>query len=432
MTDKTDMIRVTTHGAGGEVGRSCIEINHAEKRILFDAGLKIDQDDIVLPSLPENLATVDAVFLSHAHLDHSGALPYFNANGLQSPIYANRMTKVISKMLLKDSWKIDMINNRDPSYKKTNITQALGLIKEVNYDVEYTKKELTFTYYDAGHIPGSASILLKLGDKKILYTGDINTQDTELLKGADFYTDLPAIDLMITESTYGDRIHPDRQKEIDRFLSTIHETIEKGGKVIIPTFAVGRAQEILLLLRDQQLDVPVYLDGMAVKITNHYLQLMTYIKDFHALDQAAQHTHFIQKNPQRREALTNRGIFITTSGMMDGGPVIEYLKKYYDDTTTAILLTGYQVETSNGARLLREGKVMLDGKEYSVRCHVDKFDFSAHIGKKALEQMITTIKPKHLMLVHGDPDALLNLKQLAEQDGVETTIATNDTEYEFS
>ena len=115
MTIRTIDMKIIVHGAGKEVGRSCIELNADGKRVLFDSGLKIDNDEILMPETPDDLATIDAVFLSHAHLDHSGALPFFTANGLSCPIYANTMTKVIAKILLKDSWKIDMINNRDPS-----------------------------------------------------------------------------------------------------------------------------------------------------------------------------------------------------------------------------------------------------------------------------------------------------------------------------
>ena len=184
-------MKIILHGAAKEVGRSCVEIQTKNNKVLFDAGIKIGLEGEGLegagseyPKISK-VSDVNLVLLSHAHLDHSGALPLFNYQGLKADIYCTSITKFLCKLLLKDSLKIEILNDRHPAYSKENVTNVLFQMINVKYNKEYIHNDCEFKYFDAGHIPGSASILLRVEGKTILYTGDYNTEESMLMPKAD-------------------------------------------------------------------------------------------------------------------------------------------------------------------------------------------------------------------------------------------------------
>lgn len=385
------------HGAGREVGRSCIEIDGT---YLLDAGLKITEHGTEFPSSfgPEK---IKAVLLSHAHLDHTGALPVLNHAGLTCPIYTTKVTRLTTEVLLDDSFHIELITHSHPGYSKDNIKNVLQHFRDVEYNKIYTiNKDLTVQFLDAGHIPGSASILLTYKKKRILYTGDINWQSTLLLNAASYK--LSDIDVMITETTYGDRNHPERRQTEETFLKVIKEVLAKDGSILLPSFAIGRAQEIMLLLGKENLDCSMYLDGMARKATDLYMSNPMFIKSAEALRKAKQRVHYITSELERKKILNEKCIIITTSGMVTGGPVMEYLKMMFFEPKNAILMTGYQGEGTNGRLLLQEKCAYVDGKKARWEGRIEHFDFSAHAGQSELVNAVKQIKPKALILNHGD------------------------------
>src|SRR3989338_3220831 len=298
------------HGAGREVGRSCIEIDNT---YLLDAGLKITEHGTEFPSSfgPEK---IKAVFLSHAHLDHTGALPVLNHAGLNCPVYTTRVTKLTTEVLLEDSFHIELITHSHPGYSKGNIENVLQNFRDVEYNKIYTlNKDTTVQFLDAGHIPGSASILLTYKKKRILYTGDINWQSTLLLNAASYK--LNDIDIMITETTYGDRNHPDRRQTEETFLKVIKEVLAKDGSILLPSFAIGRAQEMMLLLGKENLDCSMYLDGMARKATDLYMSNPMFIRSAAALQKAKQKVHYITSDFERKKVLNEKAIIIITFRM---------------------------------------------------------------------------------------------------------------------
>jgi putative mRNA 3-end processing factor len=250
--------------------------------------------------------------------------------------------------------------------------------------------------------------------------------DTELLNGAQ--TSFPKIDVMICEATYGDREHPSRQKEVKRFLDTVQDTVSFGGSVIIPAFAVGRAQEVLLMLAKRDFGVPVYLDGMAKKVTQLYLRHGRYLKSAEAMQDAFSRAAPVSGWRDRKDIVKQRAIVVTTSGMMDGGPVIDYMRHHYFDTKNAVLLTGYQAEGCNGRHMLETGRLRLDDEEVKVRCGVHKFDFSAHSGCEQLKRMIKNIKPKVLILQHGEERSVKNLAEWCDFCEVHTPSLDDEIE----
>ncbi len=405
-------MQFTFHGAAQEVGRSCVEVNTKNNNFLFDCGIKLTEDFSEYPKQVEQ-KNINAVFLSHAHLDHSGALPLFNYKGLNCPIYTNHITKQLSKLLLKDSLHIELLKEQHPAYSKENIYNVMDLMKHVPYKREQKFKDMVFQFQDAGHIPGSAMIKVKADNKGIVYTGDFNTVTSKLLKGAK--PKFGNVDVLITETTYGDRLHPSRTKELDNFLEVVKETVDNGASVLIPAFAVGRSQEVLLMLKDLKLKVPIYLDGMSTKVIRKFFNYPEYITNRSDLQKMVKKVKFVSKQKMRDQIVKEQGIFVTTSGMLDGGPIMSYLKHFYFDKDVALLLTGYQAEGTNGHLLMDQGNIYIDGNKIKVKCNVQKYDFSAHAGLNGLKQTVKRINPKHLILNHGDPSSIKSFAKWAEE-----------------
>ena len=397
-------MQFTFHGATQEVGRSCIEIDN---KFLLDAGLKITDHGNAYPSHFDP-RPIQAIFISHAHLDHTGALPLLNHDGLSCPIYLTKMTRLTSELLLDDSLHIELISHSHPGYGKKHILSVMQHYKDVVYNKVYNVNGATFQFLDAGHIPGSASILLNYNGKKILYTGDINHMSTQLLKGSCY--NVKNVDVMITESTYGDRGHPNRTESVERFLEVIKETLDNNGSVLIPAFAVGRAQELMMILANaKDITCPIYLDGMARKVTDIYLSNPSSVRDINALRYAQKRIQYINNRSLRKKVLRENCIILTTSGMVTGGPVMDYLKMMFNDPVHSILLTGYQGENTNGRLLLEEKCVFVDGKRLHWSGKIKQFDFSAHAGQEGLIAAIKLVKPKNLIINHGDPIAIQTL-----------------------
>lgn len=392
-------------GSAQEVGRSCILLN---KKYLLDCGIKVGAQETAYP-FEIDQKEIKAVFLSHAHLDHTGALPLFNHYGLKCPIYSTKMTKLLARILLKDSLNVEVATGGNPQYGKEDINRILSYFSIINFNRVYKAGGAAFTILDAGHIPGSGSFIIETDGKRLLYTGDINSLTTKLMHGLNYK---PAnIDVMICESTYGDRDHPQREKTEEMFLEAVEETLRKGGKVLVPSFAVGRAQEMLMVLnkRTESLNfrskktynTPLYLDGMAKNVTDILLRSKT-VRDIAALRDALKKVQYVADYSMREGIAKKQGIFVTTSGMLDGGPALDYIKHLHDDEKNSILLTGYQVEGSNGRTLVDKGYAYVDGIRIAPLAKIMKFDFSAHSGQKELVQLIKRIKPQHLILNHGN------------------------------
>jgi putative mRNA 3-end processing factor len=390
-------MKLTFYGAAKEVGRSCIVV---DDMYMLDAGIELNHE-VRYPAITD-LSSIKGIFLCHAHLDHSGALPLFNFQGLEVPIFCTSMTKKLTYILLKDEFKIQKLQREHPAYHKSNIRNVMALMKYVSPRMMRRFEDMEFQFLLSGHIPGSCSIFMKVDGRSLLYTSDINNVDTLLMKKCD---EIPLADVLITECTYGEREHPPREETEKKFLEKIQETLERGGSVLIPVFAVGRAQEIMMLLDRLETKVPIYLDGMAEDVTRIILEEPIWLKNGAALRKAFQRVKLV-KNQRREDIAKQQSIILTTSGMMEGGPVISYLAHMYFDEKNSILLTGYQTKETNGRRLLEKGEVDIDGRIVKVKCYYEQFDFSAHAGRKELIELIRKVNPEHLILQHGDPEAL--------------------------
>ncbi len=381
-------------GGGHEVGRLGILLKEGGSSILFDYGM-IASDP---PKYPKPCPPIDTMFLTHAHLDHSGMVPWLTAR-YDMPVVATPVSREIGLLLMQDSVKIALAEGYPELYGAAEVKVASHRFEEIMIGDTTSVGDLQVKAHSAGHIPGATMFELQ-GSGTTLVTGDIHTLDTRLVLGAKPVK----CDTLIMESTYSGRNHPPRLKVEYSFVRKIEEVTERGGTVIIPSFAVGRTQEILLLLKDSKLEF--WLDGMGKTVNKTYLRFPEYVRSPKRLRQAITRTHEVRTMHARTRALKG-DVIITTSGMLDGGPVLRYIDEIRNDPKSAILLTGYQVEGSNGSKLLETGMLEFQGVNERVNCEVMKFDFSAHAGHDELLAFAKGCSPERIVLMHGDNREIL-------------------------
>ncbi len=409
-------MKLTFYGAAGEVGRSCIMVESNDTRILLDAGIKLGEQ-IELPLIPDSeLRKVDGIVVSHAHLDHSGFLPHVYSNGYDGYMYATKPTFELTNVLISDYIRI----SNPESIKKEGVAKMMKRAKLFEYHEEFKIKNLTIKLIPAGHILGSAMIEVSDGRKRLLYTGDVNFRSTRLLDAA--YVENLNADILITESTYaGEKdIWEGEKKVADAMVASINDTLKQGGKVIIPAFAVGRAQETLLLLDDYMRSgilpkTPIYMDGMigkAMRIHRHNviycrdeLQKRILLND----DDPFKSKNFnnVTTRQQRSRIMGGQenSIVVTTSGMITGGPIVKYLELCGNDPKNKLILVGYQAKGTKGRQLLEGAKeIFLEGHKVRISMAVERFHLSAHADRRQLMSFIGRIHGlKNIFIVHGEP-----------------------------
>jgi uncharacterized protein len=408
-------LKITFYGGAQEVGRSCVMISTDKTKILLDAGIKLGEVEEHPMITDEQLKSVDGIFISHSHLDHIGYLPHIYSAGYKGYIYTTKPTMELTNVLISDYMRIS--NPRDVTKDGLNRLQKSYKVCEFREDIKVG--DLILSFIPSGHIVGSSMITVTDGKSTIIYSGDLNLSKTKLLEGADT-KNLNAKTLII-ESTYGARkdIFPHEGVIALKTLKSIKETIALGGKVIIPSFAVGRAQEILLMLDDYINSgllpkVPIYVDGMinkAMRIHRHNviycrkeLQMRILMSDYDPFKSS----NFIpiESKTQRAKAVSDDEscIIVTTSGMLTGGPVIYYLQRLAGNSTNKVILVGYQAEGTPG-RMLQDGakKLKLDKYNVDIRLSVESQHLSAHADRPQLEMMIKKVVGlKNVFIMHGE------------------------------
>ncbi len=429
------------HFLGGamEIGGSCIYLNIAGKGILMDAGIRQSGSKDPLPDFRtlQEQGGVDAILVSHAHMDHIGTLPLVSKAYPDAPVYMTAMTGDLTRVLLYDSLKI--MNSREgeiPYYSEQDVLAMLGRIRPLGYQMPFPVWDgFTLTFYPAGHIAGAACIYLSTEEGTLFYSGDFSAFSQRTIEGASIPKLRP--DIAIVETTYGNRLHANRQTEEKRLVELVRECIEEGKKILIPAFALGRAQEVLLILRaaiqNQEIPaVPVYVDGMIRDINIMYTRNPSYLKNALGKRILKGNEPFYTKEiqavapMQRREELLSGGepaIFLSSSGMLTGGPSVEYARSLAASENACIIITGYQDEESPGRQLLDllenpgEGHLSLNGSNIPVKCRIEQVGLSAHGDKMEIQGLLERLSPRHIYLVHGNRDVVEELgKELAGQD----------------
>ena len=394
-------ISFTALGGANEVGRSSFLVDFGEK-IVLDRGVKLTPSGSEYPLPVET--NLDAVIISHAHLDHSGALPdlFVNSNILS---YMTAPSLELSKILWFDTLKIAGLEAQEISFSKNEVEDATKFTFPVDYNrVLQITKGCSMQFFDAGHILGSAMPKLSMGDKNLLYTGDFKVEETRMFKGADM--DVGKVDYLVIESTYGDRNHPPRKECEKMFAEEVQETLNNGGWVLVPAFAVGRSQEIVDVLHEHKVNAPVFLDGMGQKVARVTMRFPQFLKNPRSMKKALEATNWVRNNADRKRALQEPSVIVTTAGMLQGGPALNYLKKLYKGEKNNVFLTGFQVEETPGRILMETKKINIDGKNYEVKGKVEKFDFSAHASQQEMIKAIGKWQPEKVLLVHGDKEVI--------------------------
>ncbi len=423
------MYSLTGHGGCQEVGRSAFVLDFGEK-FLLDYGIKLSSESVEYPL--EITEHVRAVILSHAHLDHSGLLPYFYKNS-ECLSFMTQPTLEISDILWKDSIKIAEFEGMAPKYTKAEIerTHRYNFVAPYNKELHLTK-DVSLEFFDGGHILGSSLSKITYKDNSFLYTGDFKVEETRLHKGCDMNTG--KIDYVMIESTYGDRPHPNRKEVEKAFCESVQETINHNGWAIVPVLAVGRSQEIVDVLSNYNINADIYLDGMGKQISEIYLRHADLIKEPKQLKKGLNDAIWVRGDAGRKKALKKPSIIVTTSGMMKGGPVIGYLEKLINDQRSKIHLTSYQADGTPGRMLVEEGKVPFgkNGQIIKPGCKFEKFNFSAHPSQDEMIGALKRWSPKKVFLVHGDKPVISSFKKKIESDlGLDTTILETGKKVEF-
>jgi len=388
------MAEITVLGGGREVGRLSVLLETGKENFLLDHGIEVQNfGEPMKPGAP-----VNAILLSHAQLDHSGHIPVLYKSGYEGPVYATGITFDLTSLLLRDSLKVRDREGLEPVYMTHDI-KAMERKKKI---VEFGHKEqigsCLMEVHSSGHVPGSVSFIVNSGQKRVMFTSDINFIDTRLMKGAGMvYKD---IDVLVTEATYSYKNHPERSVVEDRLRELAQETIYNSGVLLLPTFALGRAQELLLILHD--LGFPIYLDGMGITASEIIMSYPEAIKNPDLLRKAFGKAHRISKPSQREAVLGKPCIVITTAGMLNGGPIGYYIKKLHKRQNCRLVLTGYQVEGTVGRKLIETGRYVNEGIDVKPKMPVEQMDFSAHTDHDHLIEFFQKTNPGKIILVHGD------------------------------
>ena len=381
-------------GGTREVGRIAITVKTEKAQVLLDYGAMLDHE----PGFPMHISPkdVDAIILSHSHLDHSGAIPIFYIEG-KKPLYANKLTTELGHLLISDF--IHLSSYYLP-FEYLELKSMITSSRHLDFNTEQKVGDIAFQFKNAGHIPGSAQTLIEAEGKRILFTGDFNITDTRLLEGAKMnYGDL---DVVIMESTYATEEHTERKQLEKNFVDECTDVVEKGGTVLVPAFGVGRSQEIACVLAAHHFEYPVTLDGMAREVSRVIMNYPQFLRDPRAFTDAMHLTEWVEGWRDRRKAARTPGVIISPAGMLKGGPAMFYISKIAKKSNNAIFLVSYQIPGTPGKELLEKGICNIDGKMRKVKARVKHFDFSSHCGAGELKEAARRLggKPR-IFVVHG-------------------------------
>ena len=390
------------------MGRSAIVLDAGRQQMLLDYGIKLNHKT----EYPVEVPRAGAIVLSHAHLDHSGAVPVIYNNTFP-PTVGTAPTLELSRLLLEDSVGIAKKQHLQEHFHKRQIRSFQNRFVSLDYHESTSVNGFDVELFDAGHISGSASALIEKNGRRIVYTGDFKLAKQRLHNGAEVVKS----DVLITESTYATRIHPEMRELTDRFIGEIRSVLDNGGTALLPVFAVGRSQEMLTILYEHGLAGRTFLDGMARSATSIVMRYPKFLERPELLSRAFEGTMHPAEHGGRSAALSEPAVIVTTAGMLNGGPVLDYITKLNKESH--IFLTGYQVEGTNGRMLLDKGTVMAHGMLRKITTPVSYWDFSAHADKNDLHEYIRMSEPQTVVCVHGDEESATQLAESLKLDGYE-------------
>lgn len=434
-------MKLTFMGATGTVTGSKYLIENGGHRILLDCGLFQGLKELRLRNwdrLPVDPAAIDAVVLTHAHIDHSGYLPLLVKNGFRGPVYATAATIDLCKILLPDSAYLQEEDaqraNRYgytkhkpalPLYTQADAHKALEYMRAVEFDeTQSLPGGLSFSFSRAGHILGAACVKITDSRVSVVFSGDLGRPNDPIICAPE---PLEQADYLVLESTYGDRLH-DPSDPLEKLAEIVTQAAGRGGIVLIPSFAVGRAQSMLYYIHELKKarkipDIPVFLDSpMAIDASEiwqkHHDEHRLSSRQCAEVCRTARYVHTADESKEL-DSLSIPCVIISASGMATGGRVLHHLKHYIGDPRNAVLFAGYQAAGTRGARLVHgEAEIKIHGRLYPVRAQIDMLDnLSAHADYEEILGWLRHFKkpPRTTFLTHGEPEAASSLKFKIEE-----------------
>lgn len=411
-------------GAANEVGRSGFLVNCNGTKLLLDYGVMFGRRGSP-PQYPLHVKPkdLDAIIITHAHLDHSGNVPSLFVSG-NKEVYATPPTFDLSELLINDMLKIE--KNAHP-FDLPELNNMMKNAKEIGYKQKVTKGNATFEFRESGHVIGGSTVLVESEGKRLFYTGDIKTNGSRMLREMDM--DIGEIDMLITESTYAKTEQKPRIESEAELIEFANEVMDRKGILFIPSFSVERSQEIACILRSANFKHKIIMDGMALKVNEIMFKHPEYLRDPKVFSEAIKSATAIREHAERKRAMGEPCVVISPAGMLVGGNAVYYLQELSFNSKNGIALVSYQGEGTPGKKLLDTGMVSTRGKDLKVQAEVKQFQFSGHADKKELFEMIKKIKgnPK-VWTVHGDSESCeLFAQEIHEKFGFEAHApAVND------
>ncbi|MBI2075940.1 MAG: beta-CASP ribonuclease aCPSF1 [Candidatus Aenigmarchaeota archaeon] len=429
-----EWIRMTALGGFREIGRSCVLLQTPQSKVMMDCGLNVNaaaQHPFPHLDAPEfHIQSLDAIILTHSHMDHVGMIPYLYEYGYRGPLYCTRPTRDMSVLLLLDYLQICQRENKKAPYTSKGIEEMIKHCIPLEYgEVSDITPDMRVTLQNAGHILGSSTIHVHIGDGlyNILYTGDLKYERTKMFDMAS--TDYARTEALIIESTYGSPedelpMHTEGEKDM---VDAIKRCIERGGRAVIPSFAVGRAQDVIAILADSDINAPIYLDGMlwdATAINTAYPEFMARSMQMKILHKGRNpfidpRLKGIGSHKEREEVFNSTGpcVVLATSGMLTGGPALEYLKQFAANPKNMLVFVGYQAEGSLGRRIQKGWKqVQLeDGKLVDLNLEIVTVQgLSGHSDHRQLLDFVQNLrsKPRKVIINHGENSKCVDLARL--------------------
>jgi putative mRNA 3-end processing factor len=406
-------LKVSVLGAAKEIGRSAFLVNSDHTSVLLDYGVLLKRE----PIFPMHVKPkdIDAVVITHAHLDHSGFVPsLFLSESVEVQALGTLPTFELSQLLIEDMIKISGFYL---PFEYIDLMTMMSHSKNLQYRKPYMVNDIKITLYESGHILGGATVIVEHDGKRIFYTGDINTRGSKLLRPADL--DFGKIDLMIIESTYSQTEQVPREQSERDLLEYAYEVVEGGGTLFIPAFSVERAQEIACVLKTYNFPHKVVMDGMALKANEIMIRHPTFLRNAEIFKQAIGEAEWVRGWSRRKKVVKEPCVIISPAGMLVGGAAVFYMQEIGKSDKNGIGLVSYQGEGTPGRALLEKRVTMFDGKVRKCLADVKSFEFSGHNSRSELFEILDHVNGNPMVLtVHGDgPSCTKFAEEIVEKYG---------------